>query len=120
MKIQNATRKPFGVKAVQVNLDNIEEVAEWCKGTIVQVPVKMMGTTTDLPAIRIKGQGDNRTQDFVASLGCWIVELKGGYRSYKPATFSASFDVEADVQDTDEDVQGDHIDIYENTVVEAS
>jgi hypothetical protein len=83
------TRKPFPVTAFQVTLQNIEQLAAWCKGTIVQVPTKMMGTWTDLPVIRLKGHGD---KDFEASLGCWIVELKGNFRSYKPATFDATFD----------------------------
>lgn len=92
METKQYTRKPFPVAAVQVTLQNIEEVAEWCKGTIEQVPTKMMGTTTDLPVIRLKGQGENRGKDFVAALGCWVVELKGSFRSYKPAQFEASFE----------------------------
>lgn len=92
MEIKQYTRKPFPVSAVQVTLQNIQEVAEWCKGTIEYRPTRMMGTTTDLPIIRLKGQGDNRGKEFEAALGCWVVELKGSFRSYKPAQFDASFD----------------------------
>jgi len=92
MEIKQFTRKPFPVNAVQVTLQNIEEVAEWCKGAIEYVPTKMMGTITDLPVVKMKGMGENRGKEFVASLGCWIVELKGSFRSYKHAQFEASFD----------------------------
>lgn len=92
MELKQYTRKPFPVAAVQVTLQNIDQVAEWCKGTIEQRPTKMMGTETLLPIIRLKGQGDNRGKDFEAALGCWVVELKGSFRSYKPAQFDASFD----------------------------
>lgn len=93
MEITQYTRKPFPVDAVQVSLQNIEEVAAWCKGTVEQVPTRMLGTQTLLPCIKIQGQGENREKQFVASLGCFIVELKGSYRVYKPAQFEASFDL---------------------------
>lgn len=93
METKQFTRKPFPVAAVQVTLQNIEEVAEWSNGTIEYRPTRMMGTTTDLPVIRLKGQGEgNRGKDFEAALGFWVVELKGSFRSYKPAVFEATFD----------------------------
>lgn len=93
MELQEATRKPFPVKAVQVTLQNIEEVAAWCKGTIELRPTKMMGTTTDLPVILISGQGENRNKVFEAALGYWVVELNQSFRSYKPLQFEATFDI---------------------------
>lgn len=93
MELQEATRKPFPVKVVQVTLQNIEEVAAWCGGTIEQRPTKMMGTTTDLPVILISGQGESRNKVFEAALGCWIVELNQSFRSYKPLQFDATFDI---------------------------
>jgi hypothetical protein len=92
METKQFTRKPFPVNAVQVGLDNVHELAEWCGGTVEMKPTKMMGTTTDLPVIILKGQGENRGKDFEAALGCWVVELKGSFRVYKPAQFEASFD----------------------------
>lgn len=89
METKQYTRKPFPVSAVQVTLQNIEEVAQWCNGTIEYRPTKMMGTITDLPVIRLKGLGD---KDFEAALGFWVVELKGSFRSYKPAAFEGTFD----------------------------
>jgi hypothetical protein len=93
MDTQQYTRKPFPVTAVQVTLQNIDEVAEWSKGTIEQVSTKMLGTETPLPVIKIQGQGDNRGKEFTATLGCYVVELKGSFRVYKPAQFDASFEL---------------------------
>lgn len=94
METKQYTRKPFPVSAIQVTLQNIEKVAEWCKGTVEYRPTKMLGTTTDLPVIKIKGQDNSsgRVRDAEAALGCYIVELKGSFRVYKPVQFEASFD----------------------------
>lgn len=92
MDIKEYTRKTFPVNAVQVTLENIEQVADWCKGTIEQVETKMLGTVAMLPVIKLKGQGENRGKDFVATLGCYVVEFKGSFRVYKPVQFDASFE----------------------------
>jgi len=84
-------RAPFTVNAKQVTLDNIEELAQICGGVIEKRDAKMLGAIVQLPIIRLKGTGDNRGKTFEATLGCWIVELKGSYRVYKEAQFQASF-----------------------------
>lgn len=106
MDTKQYTRKPFPVSAVQVTLQNIEKVTEWCKGTIEYRPTKMLGTTTDLPVIKLKGQDNNsgRVRDTEATLGCYIVELRGSFRVYKPIQFEATFD-EMDPPVWDEEVQ---------------
>lgn len=91
MKIEKFDRRPFSVMAVQVSFTNFQEVAEWCKGSVVMQKAKMLGVETEVPAVRVEGQGDNRGKSFVASLGCYIVELKGSFRVYKPAQFESSF-----------------------------
>jgi hypothetical protein len=91
MELKEYTRKTFPVKAIEVTLENIEEVAEWCKGTIEKVPTKMMGAEAMLPVINIAGQGVNQGQTFVASLGCFVVGLGGNFRVYKPIRFAADF-----------------------------
>lgn len=92
MEIKKYDRKPFSVMAVKVDFKNIDEIATWCKGAIIEQKTKMMGVETSVPAIRIDGQGDNRGKFFIASLGCYVVELKGSFRVYKPAQFDSSFD----------------------------
>ena len=93
LQIKQAVRKPFPIQFEQVTLENIHEVAAWCKGTVEMRPQRMLGTPVELPVIKIKGQGDQRNKFFDATLGCYVVELKGSFRVYKPAQFEASFDV---------------------------
>jgi hypothetical protein len=92
METKEFARKTFTVQAVEVTLENYREVAEWCKGEVVFESTKMLGTTTKLPVIKIKGQGDNRGKEFKATLGCYVVELKGSFRSYRPPQFWSSFE----------------------------
>lgn len=92
MQIEKYDRKPFSVDAVQVKFDNVHEVAKWCKGTVIKQKTKMLGVETEVPAVRVEGQGDNRGKSFIASLGCYVVELKGSFRVYKPAQFDSSFE----------------------------
>jgi hypothetical protein len=89
MEIQKATRKPFPVEVVQVTLQNIEEVAVWCNGTIEQRATRLLGTTTDLPVIVIDSHSDRRE----AALGSWIVNLKGSFRTYNSSAFDSTFDI---------------------------
>jgi hypothetical protein len=101
MEIQKFNRIPFVVDGVQVDLNNIEEVAEWCGGVVEQRPTRMLGTTTNLPVIKLKSNGVNGQSKVVeAMLGCWVVNLKGSFRVYKPQQFKATFEK----QTTDEDI----------------
>lgn len=93
MDVKEYTRKPFSVNAVEVTLSNYEEVAEWCGGTIEMVNTRLIGVQTKLPVVKIVEQGDKgRGKEFVASLGCYVVELKGSFRVYKPTQFNDSFE----------------------------
>jgi hypothetical protein len=92
MLIGKYDRRPFSVLAVQVDFENVDAIAEWCKGTVIKQKTKLMGVETDVPAIRVEGQGDNRGKSFVATLGCYIVELNGSFRVYKPASFHSTFE----------------------------
>lgn len=92
LEFREYDRKPFTVTAVKVTFENIQQVAEWCNGTLDKQATKMLGTEADLPVIRVKGTGDNRNKETVASLGCYIVELNGSFRVYKEPQFFASFD----------------------------
>lgn len=92
MELVEFSRKPFVVNAVQVTLENVADVAEWCKGTVGQSSYKMVGTETQLPCVKIPGQGNYKGQEFTALLGYWIVERKGSFRVYKPAQFESTFE----------------------------
>jgi hypothetical protein len=95
-------RIPFVIHAEQVTLENVEELAQVCDGSVEMRPSRMLGTLVNLPVIKLKDQ--NRTKFLEATLGCWIVRLKGSYRIYKPAQFEATF-VKKDVADAVQELQ---------------
>jgi hypothetical protein len=101
-EVREYLRKPFTVSAVEVTLDNIQAVAQWCNGTVEMVPTRLLGTKTDLPAIKIKGNGDFRDKTFTASLGCFIAEMNGSFRVYTPQNMGNMFDL-VEKQETEED-----------------
>jgi hypothetical protein len=91
METTKYDRKPFTVNAVELTLDNVGEVAAWCKGTVEQVTAKVLGTTMKLPVVKIQGQGAAKSKTFVANLGHFIAEYNGSFRVYKPAVFREMF-----------------------------
>jgi hypothetical protein len=96
MELQEFVRKPFPVKAVEVNFKNADEVAEWCRGRVELKRTRLMGGAgkgeMDLPVVVFQGTGDSRDKEFTAGLGDWIVELRGNFRVFKKAQFKATFE----------------------------
>jgi hypothetical protein len=96
MEIQEFVRKPFPVKAVEVNFQNAYDVAEWCRGRVELKKTRLMGGAgkgeMDLPTVVFQGTGDNRDKEFTAGLGDWVVELRGNFRVFKKAQFKATFE----------------------------
>lgn len=90
-EVKSYDRKVFTVHAVELTLQNYEKVAEWAGGEVKFVPTKMMGTTAELPTVAIKGTGEHRKKIYTATLGCFVVELKGHFRVYKPVAFWSAF-----------------------------
>jgi hypothetical protein len=107
MQIEKYDRKPFSVMAVQINFENIYEVAQWCKGTIVGQKTKMLGVDTAVPSIQLEGSGESRGKPVIATLGCYIVELNGSFRVYKPASFTATFEPSLDDVHVEHLIEGD-------------
>lgn len=91
MELITYDRKPFSVTAVELSFENINDVAQWCKGEVGTESTKILGTTTMLPIIVIAGLGDLRGKEFVARLGYFIVEMNGSFRVYKPKQFKENF-----------------------------
>lgn len=96
MELKNFVRKPFPVKAIQVDFLNAYDVAEWCGGEVVLQATQLLGGAgkgkMDLPTVVFKGTGEHRDKELVAKLGDWVVELRGNFRVFKKAQFKATFD----------------------------
>jgi hypothetical protein len=84
-------RKVFTVQAVRVSADNIEKVAEWCKGSIL----RGYDTETDetVPYIKVptmNPQNDRHTQ---ARIGDWVLFSGRGFKVYMHKAFMRDFEL---------------------------
>ena len=91
MKIEKYNRKTFEVEAVRIVLDDIEEIAVWCGGTIEKRPHKMMGSEAMLPVINLKGTGVENANYYIGYLNYWVVKMGKTPRIYTPEQFSRTF-----------------------------
>lgn len=96
------TRKPFDVEAIQVTAENMDAVAEWCKGTVIS-PTRTVGTDTEpyskevvdpTPSkayidVPVKWATDDRQKRAV--IGDWLLFANNGFKVYTDRAFKKSF-----------------------------
>lgn len=85
MKTHKFARKPFYVDAVRVTEANMEEVAQWCKGEILEDP-------TDGKYISVKVHRPLNDKQTMAFVGFWVLFAGTGYKVYTPKAFDKSFE----------------------------
>ena len=83
------SRKPFRVNAVQVTKDNLDEVAEWCKGTVEDREVKD-GKGVHVKVNVHRPMNERQTKAFV---GDWVLESTLGLKVYTQRAFESSFEL---------------------------
>lgn len=86
MDIKKARRKSFDVEYVEVTEENIEEVAEWCQGTLHQFGGH--------PYIRLTDKNVRNPRQAKAFGGDLVVFHPdiSSYKSFSKAAFSKAFD----------------------------
>lgn len=91
-KVETAkfVRKPFTVDAVQVTRDNMEQVAEWCQGTIVTKDPQSGEDIT--PYIQVRVLRPLREKQTKAYPTNWVLYAGSGYKIYTDKAFKATFD----------------------------
>lgn len=87
MRISEFTRKTFNVRAVQVTGRNMEEVAKWCKGTIVTEMVE--GEAVKF--IKVNVHRPINEEQTKAHINDWILVSPTGYKVYNDKAFNNSF-----------------------------
>lgn len=85
LKTHKFARKPFYVDAVRVSENNIEEVAEWCKGEVVR-------NDTDQTHIRVEVNRPLNERQTQAFIGDWVLFAGTGFKVYMPKAFDRSFE----------------------------
>lgn len=91
MEIQQFTRKPFEVDAVQVSPTNYEAVAAWCKGEATLTGYKLMGDVYEMGAVLLPKQGPKNNKVYTVLIGQWITRHRGSFRSWGKEDFEKGF-----------------------------
>lgn len=76
-------RKPFEVEAVEVTEENIEDVAEWCQGTLM---------SDNRPFIKVRVARALNERQTKAYPGDWVLYAGTGFKVYTPKAFHKTFE----------------------------
>lgn len=90
MQTEKYARKPFYVDAIQVTLENVFEVAEWCQGDVVDL---LDGNDEKADAyIKVRVHRPLNERQTKAYVGDWVLYAGTGYKVYTKKAFEASFE----------------------------
>lgn len=76
-------RKPFEVEAVQVTEENIEEVKDWCQGTLM---------SDNRPFIKVRVARALNERQTKAYPGDWVLYAGTGFKVYTSKAFHKTFE----------------------------
>jgi hypothetical protein len=107
LELTEYNRRSFPVKVAEVTFKNVDAVAKWCKGKVDTETTKILGgAETELPVVKLQGQGEDKGKELIARLGYFVVESKNRFRVYKAPQFHAAF--EAKIEEGFEITKGEH------------
>ena len=97
-KIQTVkfARKPFFVDAVQVTEANMNDVAEWCKGTVITKNDKNEDVTPYIKVRVLRPVNEKQTKAYV---GEWVLYAGQGFKVYTNTAMLKDFEVAEDDSD---------------------
>jgi hypothetical protein len=81
-------RRPFYVDAIQVNGENLYEVAKWCQGEVRSTKSVKEGVRKFIFVRVFQPRNERQTMAFP---GDWIVYAGTGYKIYTPNAFNNTF-----------------------------
>ena len=76
-------RKPFEVEAVEVTAENIEEIKDWCEGTL---------DSDNRPFIKVKVARALNERQTKAYPGDWVLYAGTGFKVYTAKAFHRTFE----------------------------
>lgn len=89
LKIEDFTRRSFNVKAVRVNKSNMDEVAQWCGGTIVTQTTRESKTERFIHVDVANPTSPRQEQAFD---GDWVLQTDTMWKVYTNRAFQRSFE----------------------------
>jgi hypothetical protein len=86
-------RKPFYVEAIEVTTENLDEVAEWCSGTVVRslkdAAVKGSGVTPYIQVQVLRPMNERQTKAYPGDM---VLQAGASFKVYSGKAFQQSFD----------------------------
>ena len=76
---------PLYVQAVQVTVDNMADVANWCEGIVVATPPH------GLPCVKVATVRPLHPRQTQAYVGDWVLKTDVGLKCYTPKAFERGF-----------------------------
>lgn len=92
LDVNQYARKPFTVQAVQVTQENIDDVALWSDGKVVN--------EADSQFVKIDVRRPLHERQTKAYPGDWVLRAGQGFRVYNDSAFRNQFDKVVDVSDS--------------------
>lgn len=80
-------RNPLYVEAVQVEAENISELATWCQGQLIESG----DNADDNPFIKVRVHNPMHVRQTKAYVGDWLLYTDRGYKVYTDKAFSGLF-----------------------------
>lgn len=84
MKTELYVSRPLEVEAVQVDEDNLYDVAKWCQGLVWTDK-----EGTKFVKVRVINPGPNMLSE--AEVGCWVLKSEKGFKVYNESAFETNF-----------------------------
>lgn len=92
VEIKKFVRKPFNVEAVEVNESNINQVAQWCKGTVLLEPGRGANRRRYIKVDVKRPLEERQTRAYV---GDYVVVASDpnikGFKVYTPDAFAKTY-----------------------------
>lgn len=92
MKVQKFARKVFFVDAIKVTAENLEEVADWCGGSVKQTaakPEEQVEAQSYVKVPILKYVNERQTRAFV---GDYVTKAGSQFKVYTSVAFAKSFE----------------------------
>jgi hypothetical protein len=97
MKVWRYVRKPFFVNAVQVTIENLEDVAKWCDGVIREASPRSGQPRQKYVKVRVmRPLNEKQTMAFP---GDFVLQAGVGFKIYTAKAFFNTFDPSEDDYD---------------------
>lgn len=101
---QKYVRKPFEVEAVEVTAENMQDVALWCGGTVLDLEDGMRSASLSQQYIKVQVKKPLSERQTRAHIGDWVLLATtsdrdngpAGFKVYTPKAFDSSFQKQVD------------------------